>query len=203
MNTTQKRRWLWIGGILLAAWYFGPSIINSYRQDAYRKAVAARQAAAAQAAKAASPLPASGAAAALPAEVNQVLGVWQGAAPLPTGMCNLRLELRRKADNPAQVAGFPVLICTSIPSILPGQVTPATQQAMMAKLTPVSAVLTGTFHPDPDSLQFTVDKVTGTSVNGCALTSLTVTPFGVDMIAAEWQEGTCEGGHLLLKRMGK
>lgn len=203
MNTTQKRRLLWAGGILIAAWYFGTPIINSYRQEAYRKAMAARQAAAAQAAKQAKPLPASGTTAALPAEVNEVFGVWQGAAPLPTGMCNLRLELRRKADNPTQVAGFPVLICTSLPSILPQQVTPAMQQAMMAKLTPVSAVLTGTFHPDPASIQFTVDKVTGTSVNGCALTSLTVTPFGVDAIAAEWQEGSCEGGHLLLKRMGK
>ncbi len=203
MNTQQKQRLLWIGGLTLAvAYYVVPSMINASRQAAYQREMAARAAAAAKA-KAANPLPASGATAALPAEVNQVFGVWQGAAPLPTGMCNLRLELRRKADNPAQVAGFPVLICTSILPILPGQVTPATQQAMMAKLTPISAVLTGTLAGDSNSLQFSVDKVTGTSVNGCALTSLTVTPFGVDMIAAEWQESTCEGGHLLLKRIGR
>jgi hypothetical protein len=58
MNNTSKQRWLWIGGILLAASYFAPSIINSYRQEAYRKALAERQAAAAKA-KQASPLPAS------------------------------------------------------------------------------------------------------------------------------------------------
>ena len=30
---------------------------------------------------------------------NNLLGIWQGTAPLPAGMCGLKFELRKKADD--------------------------------------------------------------------------------------------------------
>ena len=52
-------------------------------------------------------------------------------------------------------------------------------------------------------LQFTVDKVVGKTLAGCEITGLLVTPFGRDMIAVQWQEGSCQGGQVLLRRMGR
>jgi hypothetical protein len=200
MNTTSKQRLLWIVGITLAGLYYcGPSIINSSRR-------ASQVRPGANAGKAASPLPvpassadSSGVAGASP-ELDKLFGIWQGAAPLPVGMCNLKIELRRKEGDPSHFAGFPVLACIPVmPNLSPE--AGVTQQALLASLTPVSAVLTGT--AANGSIQFAVDKVIGKTLAGCALTSVSVTPFGADQISAEWQEGTCPGGQLLLKRIGK
>jgi hypothetical protein len=47
----------------------------------------------------------------------------------------------------------------------------------------------------------------GKTPSGCVLTSFTVTPFGNDLISAEWKEGAClageQHGQILLKRIGK
>jgi len=195
MNTQQKQRLLWIGGIVIVLiYYVVPSMINASRQAEYRRRLAERAAAA----KAAKPLPPPANA---PAPFDSELGTWQGIAPLPVGLCNLKFELRRKESEPGHFAGFPVLSCTPFPLGTPSEVRSAMQQGMIAQMSPISAVLTGT--ASNGGIQFTVDKVLGTTANGCALTGFSVTPFGKDQIAAEWQEGTCPGGRVLLKRMGK
>ena len=202
MNNTSKQRLLWIGGILLAAWYFGLPIINSYRQqEAYRRAIAARQEAAAKAAKQASPLPAPGASNPASNSLEALAGVWQGGAVLTQGMCGLKLELRKKPGDADHFAGYPVLGCMPIPGNPTGQAAGTEAQRMIASANPVSAVLTGT--PQNGSIIFTVDKVIGETVAGCSMTGMTATPFGSDQIAVEWQESTCPGGHMLLKRVGK
>ena len=196
-NTSKQKRWLWIGGILLAAWYFGLPIINSYR-----RAIAARQEAAAKAAKQASPLPAPGAASAgASASLDALVGIWQGGAPLPAGMCGLKLELRKKPGDADHFAGYPVLGCMPIPGNPTGRALGTEAEQMLAAASPMSAVLTGTVQNG--SIQFTVDKVIGKTLGGCEMTAFTVTPFGSDQLVAEWQEGSCPGAHLLLKRVGK
>lgn len=202
-NTSKQKRWLLIGGILVAAWYIGPAIINSYRQqEAYKRAIAAREAAAAaKAAKQASPLPAPGASNPASPSLDALAGVWQGGAVLPQGMCGLKLELRKKPGDADHFAGYPVLGCMPIPGNPTGQAAGTEAQRMIASANPVSAVLTGT--PQNGSITFTVDKVIGETVAGCSMTGMTATPFGSDQIAVEWQEGTCPGGHLLVKRIGK
>lgn len=201
-NTSKQKRWLLIGGILLAVWYFGLPAINSYRQqEAYRRAIAARQEAAAKAAKQASPLPAAGASNPASASLDALAGIWQGGAVLPQGMCGLKLELRRKPGDADHFAGYPVLGCMPIPGNPTGQAAGTEAQRMIASANPMSAVLTGT--PQNGSIMFTVDKVIGQTVAGCSMTGMTATPFGGDQIAVEWQEGTCPGGHLLVKRIGK
>jgi hypothetical protein len=212
MNSKQKKL-IWIAGIAVAAYYFAPTFINTARQQAMIRAQQEARLAKAQAAK--SPLPASGATGsiagasavpALPADYERVFGVWQGAGPQPgLGMCNLRLELRKDAADASRVSGFPVLACAPILSPFSRPSAAQTQNTVMSAMSPMSAVLTGTFQET--SVQFTVDKVMGNAPGGCSLTSFTVTPFGVDLISAEWHEGGCKSGdqrgQILLKRMGR
>ena len=212
MNPKQKKL-IWIAGIAVAAWYFAPTFINTARQQAMIRVQQQARLAKAQAAK--SPLPASGAAGttagasavpALPADYERIFGVWQGAGPQPgLGMCNLRLELRKDAADPSRVSGFPVLACAPVMSPFSRPSAAQTQNIVTSAMSPMSAVLTGTVQEN--SVQFSVDKVMGNAPGGCSLTSFTVTPFGVDLISAEWHEATCQTGdqhgQILLKRMGR
>ncbi len=61
-----------------------------------------------------------------------------------------------------------------------------------------TAILSGA--ADKGSFQFRVDKVIGSDRNGCAPMSFTLTPFGSDQLAAEWQGQGCRGGHVILRR---
>jgi hypothetical protein len=218
MNPKQKKL-IWIAGIGVAIWYFAPTFINTARQQAMIREQQAARIAKAQA-MAKSPLPAPSAAGTiagtsapgassvtpLPADYERIFGVWQGAGPQPgLGMCNLRLELRKDAADPSRVSGFPVLACAPVMSPFSRPSASQTQNTVMSALSPMSAVLTGTVQSD--SVQFSVDKVMGNAPGGCSLTSFTVTPFGVDLISAEWHEATCQSGdqrgQILLKRMGR
>lgn len=212
MNPKQKKL-IWIAGIAVTAYYFAPTFINTARQQAMIRAQQEARIAKAQAVK--SPLPGSSApgttagtsaVASLPADYERVFGVWQGAGPQPgLGMCNLRLELRKDVANASRVSGFPVLACAPIMSPFSRPSAAQTQNTVMSAMSPMSAVLTGTFQEN--TVQFTVDKVMGNAPGGCSLTSFTVTPFGVDLISAEWHEATCQSGdqhgQILLKRIGK
>jgi hypothetical protein len=206
MNPKQKK-FIWIAGIVLAVFYFAPAFINSYRRAAYIQQIQAAQAARAQAiaAQKASPLPAS---APSPEEVaaaihtltsfDNLVGVWQGVAPLPgRGMCNLKLELR-KVPATAQYSGFPVLLCMPItpPVIRPGNPNP-----FLAQMNPEAAVLTGT--AKDGAMDFQVARIISKGASDCELTGFTVTPFGSDQVAAQWKESNCSGGQILLKRFGR
>ncbi len=211
MNPKQKKL-IWIAGIAVATWYFAPTFINTARQQAMIRVQQEARLAKLQAAKSAPPAPGAagtaGASAvpALPPDYERIFGVWQGAGPQPgLGMCNLRLELRKDLANPSRVSGFPVLACAPIMSPFSRPSASQTQNTVMSALSPLSAVLTGTVQEN--SVQFTVDKVMGNAQGGCSLTSFAVTPFGVDLISAEWHEATCQSGdqhgQILLKRMGR
>lgn len=212
MNPKQKKL-IWIAGIAVATWYFAPTFINTARQQAMIRAQQEAHLAKLQAAK--SPLPAAGAAGntaggssvpALPPDYERIFGVWQGAGPQPgLGMCNLRLELRKDLADPSRVSGFPVLACAPVMSPFSRPSASQTQNIVTSAMSPMSAVLTGTVHET--SVQFSVNKAMGNAPGGCSLTSFAVTPFGVDLISAEWHEATCQSGdqhgQILLKRMGR
>jgi hypothetical protein len=212
MNPKQKKLLL-VAGIAIAAYYFAPTFINTARQQAMIRVQQEARIAKLQAPK--SPLPAPGAAGttagasavpALPADYERIFGVWQGAGPQPgLGMCNLRLELRKDLADPSRVSGFPVLACAPVMSPFSRPTAAQTQNIVTSAMSPMSAVLTGTVQEN--SVQFSVDKVMGNAPGGCSLTSFTVTPFGVDLISAEWHEATCQSGdqhgQILLKRMGR
>lgn len=69
---------------------------------------------------------------------------------------------------------------------------------MLPQMNPDAAILTGTV--EKGAIQFRADKTIGTDVNGCAVTDITITPFGASAVAAEWREGACQGGNLLMQR---
>jgi hypothetical protein len=212
MNPKQKK-FLLVAGIVVAVFYFAPSILNSIRYAALIRAqnearLARAQAAKPSAAQGASPLPASGSAPGAaapgtetptaPASFDNLLGVWQGVAPLPSrGMCNLKLELRR-GPQLGTYSGFPVLVCIPVtqPVIRPGN-----PNQFLTQMNPAAAVLTGTVKDG--GIDFHVDRIISKGASDCELTSFNVTPFGSDQIAAQWKESNCPGGQILLKRLGQ
>ncbi len=199
MNPKQKK-FLWIAGIALAVVYFAPAFINSARQAAYIRQMEAARMAKAQTVQKSSPLPASltPAPPGAPASLDNLLGVWQGAAPLPgRGMCNLKLELRRSLEL-GTFSGFPVLLCMPATQLV---FRPTNPNALMAQMNPETAILTGT--AKDGAMDFHVDRIISKGGSDCELTAFTVTPFGSDQIAAQWKEATCSGGQILLKRLGR
>ena len=66
---------------------------------------------------------------------------------------------------------------------------------MINRLDPEEAVLIGTV--EGGAVQLHEDKNIGTASHGCAVSSFVVPPFGNNFIHAEWQESTCEGGHII------
>jgi len=127
---------------------------------------------------------------------DRVTGVWEGGGPAPPNMCTLKLEIRPKEGDPAKLAGFPVLTC--FPITMPRVRDAKAQQNLLARFSPMSSVLTGT--AEKGSVQFTVDKVIGKTSDGCSIQGMTVTPFGVDQLSAEWRDSACQGGQVLLKK---
>jgi hypothetical protein len=194
---TTKQRNFWLAALTLAAIvYFGPRFFSA-RQAAPAPQPEVRRP------KVEAPAPPAPTAPGVEA-FNGLLGIWQGTAPLPAGMCGLKFELRKKTDDPNRFSGFPVLACVPVMATLPGQMGPTAQQGILSRLSPLSATLTGTVVNG--SIQFTVDRVIGKTVNGCAISAFTVTPFGEDQLVAEWQEGSCQeqpNGQILLRRTGK
>ena len=190
---TTKQRNFWLAALALAAIvYVGPSFFSSRRI-----ATAPQPEAKKPKVEAPATPPTSAPDAAM---FNNLLGTWQGTAPLFAGMCSMKFELRRKADDPSRFAGFPVLLCVPM---LPVPRSLGTNP-LLAQMSPLSAVLSGT--AGNSAIQFTVDRVIGKSVSGCAFTSFAVTPFGADQMSAEWQEGSCQeqpSGQILLRRTGK
>jgi hypothetical protein len=195
---TTKQRNFWLAALALAAIiYFGPRFLASRRVAPAPEPETRRPKVEAPAPT--PPPPAPGVEA-----FNGLLGIWTGTAPLPAGMCGLKFELRKKADDPNRFSGFPVLVCTPVMATLPGQMGPTAQQGLLARLSPLSATLTGSVVNG--SLHFSVDRVIGKTVDGCAISAFTVTPFGEDQLVAEWQEGSCPeqpNGQILLRRTAK
>jgi hypothetical protein len=122
-----------------------------------------------------------------PAPLEHLGGIWEGRF---SGICDLRLEL--KEDEPGKYTGFSRFSCLSKDPFTAG----ADLSRGMLGLNPDTAILGGTI--EKRSIRFHVDQAMGTDAQGCAVTSLTATYFGTGGLSAEWQKGTCGGGHTLL-----
>lgn len=185
--TDKRRKILWACLALLAVSYVFRSASNyarvmAYRQQAYRAALAAKQ----RAATAASTTLLNGEPLA-PAE--HLAGIWEGRF---SGICDLRLEL--KEDEPGKYTGFSRFSCMGANPFGAG----ADMSRHMLNLSPDTAILSGTM--ENRSIHFRVDQTMGADPQGCTLSGLTATYFGTGGLAAEWQKGTCGGGHTLLEK---
>ena len=115
----------------------------------------------------------------------------------PRGICDLRLEIKPQADTFSAYSTFscievrhPREFMYANPMSLQGQVRQAMRQD--------SAILTG--KADGNSIHFGLTQAIGANINGCAVTAITLTPFGQNRVAIEWMDGKCPGGSVLLQR---
>ena len=129
------------------------------------------------------------------ATMGKLSGVWEGHAPVPARVCNLRLELTQK--EPGQFTGYSRFNCMPIESITnPKDVNIVSNY--LNNLKGEAAILTGTV--EKGAIHFHADKNIGTDSQGCAISELIITPFGTGAVAAEWKEGTCQGGNMMMQR---
>jgi hypothetical protein len=118
-------------------------------------------------------------------------GVWEGRGPFKDrGSCDLRLEL--KQTEPGHYSGDSRFSCINLAPASPNVMS------MINRVNIDAEIMTGKV--EKGSIRFQVDKTIGAALDGCAVTEMTVTPFGASGIAAEWKEGTCAGGNLLMTR---
>jgi hypothetical protein len=133
-----------------------------------------------------------------PSPFAKLSGVWRGRVALDgRGICDLKFELKEKPDEPGHFSGFSTMTCNGAGPMMPGKRVNARTRVLDA-MDPEAAILTGT--AEPGSIEFHVDKTVGTDSNGCAPTSFSVTPFGNNQLAAEWREGSCGGGRVILHK---
>jgi hypothetical protein len=173
--TPQQRKTMWIAGGVVAFWYVGRPMLFYIIQLLLFPFQAFHQAQRPQ------QPPATPATLGIP--MNRLTGIWEGKGPIEgRGNCGLRFEMRQ-AQQAGHFSGFFTLTC---------------QLRSAAPPIPATAILSGA--AEKGSFQFHVDKVVGPDASGCAPSAFTLTPFGSSQLAAEWQETTCGGGHLMLQR---
>lgn len=120
-------------------------------------------------------------------------GVWQNHGILQKGVCDLRVELGPAGQDEFNAnARF-----SCIDSRPPDPKSPKQYNGLRAPDAD-AALLHGKV--EDGSIRFKVVKAFGSDIYGCPMTSFTLTPFGVWMLMAEWQDGDCGKGELLLGR---
>jgi len=201
--TPKQRNFLIFCGALVVGWYVIRLIGNAGQQAAYYRQQAIRAAQLAKAApKPPPPQPAKPNRPALPflTTLSNLSGFWKGQNLVAgQGFCTLALELR-EMETPANYTAYSTLSCKAPPSLWGlkgGQLLPP---RMRDEMLPTAITLNGT--PENGAIRFQVDKTVVSSMSSCATTSFIVTPFGTNRIAAEWREGLCQGGQILMARIG-
>jgi hypothetical protein len=132
--------------------------------------------------------------------LSNLSGFWKGQNLVAgQGFCTLGLELREQ-ETPANYIAYSTLSCMAPPSLWGlkgGQLLPP---RMRDEMLPTAITLQGT--PENGAIRFQVDKTVVSPMSGCATTSFMVTPFGTNRVAAQWREGLCQGGQILMARIG-
>lgn len=211
--TPKQRNFFLMCGVLIAVYYVGSSVIGSMRLAAFRRqqaAIAAQQRARAEAQKKAAADAAAKAAlaASAPAKfsplttLSNISGLWMGQDVLAgRGLCTRRLELREAPDTPGNYTGYSTLSCIRPPGLVSLQGERRLPNQIRNQLKPTAIIMTGA--PENGAILFHVDKTVVGINDDCATSAFTVTPFGTNKIAAQWQEGSCQGGQVILNRQGR
>lgn len=199
MTAGQRKFFLWCGGILAAWWIFG--LISGWTHQAAVRRQQALRAAQVPAPRIFPPSPAPSAPRP-PANLSapgDLSGVWIGKAAVEgRGICGLWLELSEK--SPDTYTGYSSFGCVNVAPLMSEQGRNP-KSAIINRLDPDTAILTGTM--ENGAIHFHIDKTMGTDINGCTVTSFTLTPFGATQLVAEWQSGECGGGHMMLVKARK
>ena len=222
MNLTkQQRKAIWICLAVIAASYVIRSVMNFAQQQEYLRQQfirAAQQQAKAQAeakakakaraekdadraakAAAAKSAAVAKAAPALPKPEKPVSysGIWRGQTTVEgRGLCTLRIELHE--TEPSKYQGYSSLVCADFAPLMKPKERVNRAAAIKNRMNPEAAVISGAM--EKGAIAFHIDKTIGADSNGCSATSFTLTPFGKNEFAAEWQEATCHGGRIMLQK---
>jgi hypothetical protein len=132
-----------------------------------------------------------------PSPYAKLSGIWQGRAAIDgRGICDVKFELREK-ESFGHFSGYSTMTCTAAGPLVGKRLNP--RLLTLNRMDPEAAILSGRM--ESGSILFHADKTVGADANGCAVTSFSLTPFGSNQLAAEWQEQTCAGGHTLLRKV--
>lgn len=199
--TKQNRKILFICiGVLVGSFIVRNVVISAIQMARYRQAVMAAQQRKAQQAAAKPPVKATEPQHATPAPPHfPYPGVWAGSAAIKgKGLCDTRIEMRDIENQPGHFTGDWSMTCRPYGPLI-SQERARRGAGMFNRTNPEAAIFAGTFKDG--AMAFTLDKVMATDSEGCAPSSLTITPFGTGQLASEWQEGTCAGGHMMLHKV--
>ena len=126
---------------------------------------------------------------------SALLGKYMGGAILKTRECKGNLELSANPAKADEFTGYITLVCyapfahkEAMPLVNP-------VIAIGTESTPASAILSGKVVNGV--IQLHADKTVQTLADGCAITGISVQPFGANQLEVDWQEGTCQGGQLI------
>jgi hypothetical protein len=201
MDTKKKTKIFMIAVcVLFASYAVHSTVLTAVQVASYQKQKVMLQARQAQRPQV---QPVSTAAPTAPAsapQISQLSGVWEGRASVEEwGLCDLRFELREKETG--KFTGYSKLSCLNMAAVLEKQKkTFVPPIAPLTSLNPDTAILSGAL--ESGAIDFKVDKAFSADVNGCPLSSMTITPFSGEL-NAEWQAGACHPGHMLLQRIAK
>jgi len=188
--TDKQKKILWACLALLVASYVFRSVSNYSRVMAYRRQ--AYQAWLESQKKTKQALAGNTVGSETAAALEHLSGVWLGRfAANNITLCDLRLEL--KEDEPGKYTGYSGFSCSGTGPVAMGDLKNG-----RIGLNPDTAILSGAM--DKRTIRFHVDQAMGADAQGCAISSLIVNYFGTGGLDAQWQKGTCGGGHTLLAR---
>jgi hypothetical protein len=214
MNPQNKnRKWWWLVGAGLVLWYLAPGALQSFREaSTYQQRMQAINAQAlntrgtagntavvpsAPVAPGASAPRYGGANPAAPA--SALAGIWNGNQTQHNGdLCSLTLELRDKLEG--VMAGYANMTCRPVVRRV-GAPMPSANDIILKAMTPMAAIMSGRMQDG--AIAFHVDKPIGTPVDGCPFSAFTVTPFGTQQVAVEWQRGNCDSGQMTMTRQAQ
>jgi hypothetical protein len=150
---------------------------------------------------------------AVAAPFNELLGQYVGREMLSEGRgtCVLRLELRR-SNKAGEFSGFSNLVCAPLLAevIAENRKSPRGRavDARNKAANPTLATLSGTAVDGSIRMHAVKNFGVRDARNGCAVTTLNVTPGGTNTIDVDWQEsleptGVCRGAQIQMKKTSR
>lgn len=196
-NIMASRKIVWPAGILLVGIYFFPSILNFVHRATAAAPHTTTPPPPIQNPKSppdVQPVTTTASRALDEAAIIQALpGPWVGQSLVQSrGLCTIQFTLD-PPTKPGEFTAYSTLACAYTP-LIPGLAKPNSVAEVGDFMRPVSSFLTG--KQVDRALEFHVDKTLG---DKCPPTSFTLTPFSTQL-AAEWQDASCGGGHIIMAR---
>jgi hypothetical protein len=193
--TDKQKKGLMIAGLVLVLIHFAPRFLNMFNPLAGHAAAA--KPSPVRYAPAPAPLPPPPPPSPEAIALARYAGVWGGDGMIDQNRCTVRLEIRLNDDLPKKLKGYEQKSCVPLQPFAGGKLTRGSIADAMRDTATVSAVMTG--KTQEGGMNFSVDQVIGYP-DKCPLTAFSITDFGSGLVMAQWQEGTCPAGKMVLRK---